>query len=301
MQENIQDNQENLSEAELFKRRVLEKKALQKRALEITCYVCGAGAFGVFFRWLQTMTAFDENGLVDRSAFNLLVPLLIIGSALLYDRFIKKMAEDRLYVPKEFCEALFNPGKIFTVIRWTACGAMCIGALLLVVTTELDKNADFLRVLAVLALAAGLVYPLYMGEANYEEVEHLGIIRIYGVVPILLYAVWLVLSYKENMYNSVVWDYVLEMVTIIVVINAFFRMAGFAFMQVNGRKTLFYCMLGTTLCIMSLADSRYIGQQLIFGATALMLAADNWILITNLKRKEPQKRSEIRRDGFERL
>ena len=32
-----------------------------------------------------------------------------------------------------------------------------------------------------------------------------------------------------------------------------------------------------------------------------MLAADNWILITNLNRKEPQKRSEIRRDGFERL
>ena len=65
-------------------------------------------------------------------------------------------------------------------------------------------------------------------------------------------------------------------------------MAGFAFMQVNGRKTLFYCMLGTTLCIMSLADSRYIGQQLIIGATALMLATDNWILITNLKKKEPQ-------------
>ena len=124
MQENIQDNQENLSEAELFKRRVLERKALQKRALEITCYVCGAGAFGVFFRWLQTMTAFDENGLVDRSVFNLLVPLLIIGCVLLYDRFIKKMAEDRLYVPKEFCEALFNPGKIFTVIRWSACAVM---------------------------------------------------------------------------------------------------------------------------------------------------------------------------------
>ena len=26
---------------------------MQKKPLEITCYVAGAGAFGVFFRWLQ--------------------------------------------------------------------------------------------------------------------------------------------------------------------------------------------------------------------------------------------------------
>ena len=36
---------------------------MQKKSLEITCYVAGAGAFGVFLRWLQDQLAFDENGL----------------------------------------------------------------------------------------------------------------------------------------------------------------------------------------------------------------------------------------------
>lgn len=299
MQEN---NLDNMTEQELAKARVLEKKALQMRALETTCYTCGAGAFGVFFRWLQHMTAFNDAGLVDKSAFNFLVPLMVVGCIVLYQRFLKKTDEERLYVSEEFCEALFNPGKIFTAIRWAACGVMCLGALALVLTTELDKNADFLRIIAVLAVLAGVSYPLYMGEGNYEDVERVGLIRLYGVAPVLLFAAWLVLSYKENVYNSVVWDYVLEMVTLIVVINAFFRMAGFAFSAVNGRKARFYCMLGTSLCIMSLADERYIGEQLIIGAAAVMLAADNWIMIMNMKRKPARTRSgEIVDDGFERL
>ena len=33
-----------------------------KRALELNAYAVGAGAFGVFFRWMQRQLAF-ENGL----------------------------------------------------------------------------------------------------------------------------------------------------------------------------------------------------------------------------------------------
>ena len=61
---------------------------MHKKSLEITCYVCGAGAFGVFFRWLQVMMAFDEHGLNEKSAFNVLVPLIIIASAWLFNRFL---------------------------------------------------------------------------------------------------------------------------------------------------------------------------------------------------------------------
>lgn len=293
--------QENMTEKEILENAVKNKRALMMRALETICYVAGAGAFGVFARWLQVMTAFDENGLVDRSMFNLLVPGLILLAVYLFNKFTKKIAEDRLYVPKDFCEAMFNPGKIFTAIRWTAAGLMIVGAVLLIVSSELDKNVDALRILAALAAFAGISYPLYMGEANYEDVERLGLVRIYALAPVLFYAAWLVVSYKQNIYNSVVWSYVLEMVTIIVCSIAFFRLAGFVFFAVNGRKTLFYCMLGTSLCIMSMADSRYMGQELMFLATAIMLGADTWIIITNLKKKKPRPKVETNTDGFERL
>ena len=56
---------------------------MQKKSLEITCYVAGAGAFGVFLRWLQDQLAFDENGLSEKSVFNFLVPLLLIAAVCL--------------------------------------------------------------------------------------------------------------------------------------------------------------------------------------------------------------------------
>ena len=36
---------------------------MRKLALTMTCTTCVFSAFGVFARWLQNMTAFEENGL----------------------------------------------------------------------------------------------------------------------------------------------------------------------------------------------------------------------------------------------
>ena len=65
---------------------------MRKKPLEITCYVAGAGAFGVFFRWLQDMIAFNELGLVDRSVFNYLVPLFVLAQKTQIDRLARVIA-----------------------------------------------------------------------------------------------------------------------------------------------------------------------------------------------------------------
>ena len=94
---------------------------MQKKSLEISCYVCGAGAFGVFFRWLQDQMAFDEAGLAEKSVFNYLVPLAILAAALLFNRFIEQAKAEKLYIPTDYCQALKNEGKLFAMARW-ACG-----------------------------------------------------------------------------------------------------------------------------------------------------------------------------------
>ena len=76
---------------------------MYKKPLEISCYVAGAGAFGVFFRWLQDQLAFDENGLNERSVFNLLVPAMVIASALVFRHFIRAMQDKRIAPPNVFC------------------------------------------------------------------------------------------------------------------------------------------------------------------------------------------------------
>ena len=277
---------------------------MQKKSLEITCYVAGAGAFGVFLRWLQDQLAFDENGLSEPSVFNFLVPLMLLAAAWMFTRFINKIQDDKCYVPRDFCDALFNPGKLFAVARWAIGLLMCLGSGVLLMTSETDVDADFIRIICLLGFLSGLAFPFVLGSANYDEFANVRFVRLCMMMPILLFSAWLILCYKQNSYNSVVWSYVIEMATIIVALLAFFRIAGYAFFAPNWRKCMLAIMMGAAMCIMSLADERYMGMHIIMLSAALMLILYNWILFKNLRKKV--KRSEIQEPqsdegGFEQI
>ena len=264
---------------------------MHKRSLEITCYVCGLGAFGVFFRWLQVMMAFDEAGLNEKSAFNLLVPAMIIGAVFVFRGFIKQIRAERRYLPDEYCEALFNPGKLFTVIRWAAGGLMALGALVLFIAAETDVDAELIRIMAIIAFGAGVTFPLVLGAANYDELAHVSMLRFFMLLPVVLYSLWLFVSYKQNAYNSVAWSYAIEMLSFIAAMLAYFRVMGFAFFVPDGKKCMFAVMMCGMLSIMNLADERYIGMQMIIAATAAQMALYNWIFIMNLKKRQPRKKA----------
>ena len=277
---------------------------MQKKSLEITCYVAGAGAFGVFLRWLQDQLAFDENGLSEPSVFNFLVPLMLLAAAWMFTLFINKIQDDKLYVPRDFCDALFNPGKLFAVARWAIGLLMCLGSVVLLMTSETDVDADFIRIICLLGFLSGLAFPFVLGSANYDEFANVRFVRLCMMMPILLFSAWLILCYKQNSYNSVVWSYVIEMATIIVALLAFFRIAGYAFFAPNWRKCMLAIMMGAAMCIMSLADERYMGMHIIMLSAALMLILYNWILLKNLRKKV--KCSEIQEPqsdegGFEQI
>lgn len=277
---------------------------MQKKSLEITCYVAGAGAFGVFLRWLQDQLAFDENGLSEPSVFNFLVPLMLLAAAWMFTRFINKIQDDKCYVPRDFCDALFNPGKLFAVARWAIGLLMCLGSVVLLMTSETDVDADFIRIICLLGFLSGLAFPFVLGSANYDEFANVRFVRLCMMMPILLFSAWLILCYKQNSYNSVVWSYVIEMATIIVALLAFFRIAGYAFFAPNWRKCMLAIMMGAAMCIMSLADDRYMGMHIIMLSAALMLILYNWILFKNLRKKV--KRSEVQEPqpdegGFEQI
>lgn len=274
-----------------------------KKPLEICCYVAGAGAFGVFFRWLQDQLAFDENGLNERSFFNLLVPALVVAAVLLFRSFINGMKRRHVAPPEDFCRALYNPGKLFTVLRWLAGLVMIAGALLLMMSSEADPYADMIRILCALAAASGLAFPLVLGQANYESFGHRGLVRLGSILPVIMYALWLVLSYVQNQLNSVAWSYAVEMFAIVCAALGFFRAASFAFHVEKGYEALFTSMLGTMACIMALADERYMGMQLIFLASAGMLLLYVWILVRNLAPVQEKKAPDAEADagGFEKL
>lgn len=272
---------------------------MQKKALEINLYVVGAGAFGVFLRWLQDQLAFNELGLADRSVFHVLVLVFLAAAALVFLHFLQRFHDTRFELPETFGEALFNEGRLYPALRWTAGGIMILGALLLLFVSETDKYPGMIRVVAALALLSGVAYPLLLAEANKES-QNPWQLSAYAILPVLMFAAWLVTSYRENSINSVIWAYALDIFAPIMGMIAFFRMAGFAFGSPNGRRSMFCAMFGAVVCIMALADERYAGYQLILLGAAAQLVLYNWIMVSNLRKGKA--REKIRQDdGFERL
>jgi hypothetical protein len=273
-----------------------------KKSLELLCYVAGAGAFGVFIRWLQTQIAFNDEGLPDASFFNVLVPLAILAAGGLFFVFIRRWRERNFYLPASFSKALENDGLLYSILRWFLGALMAIGAILLFASSEADKNVGFYRVLAVLGLLAGASFPYILGEANMEEPRR-KIVSIASLAPMLLYAFWLVTSYKVNSINGVLWAYAIEIIACCVLLLAFFRVAGFIYSSADAWSSLFLCMFGAFLAIVCLADGRYMGQQLMLLATAGMRMLYNWILIKYMRHRkvDPIAEAAVEEGGFERV
>ena len=275
---------------------------MQKKVMEISCYVAGAGAFGVFLRWLQDQLAFNEHGLPDPSAFHVMLPVYILICALVFWRFVKRYDKAGLQLPEDFGAAFRNEGRLYTLLRWVIGGLMVLGGIVLLMTTELDKYAGMLRALSIVAILAGASFTALTTLANREKASP-NLLCLLAFVPIFLFATWLVYCYRANSINSVIWAYVVEVGTVIMAMVAFVRVAGFPFNAPKPRRCLFDIMFAGMLCILSLADERYMGLHVILFSAALMLLFYNWVLVSNLRKAEgPQEeKPEISDDGFEHL
>lgn len=271
----------------------------ETKPLETCCYVIGAGAFGIFFRWMQLMLAYNDEGVVDKSSWNVLVPGLIVVSAIVFWSIIQKLRKKLFYVPGDFCSSLKNEGKLYVICRWAFGGLMCIGAALLALQCETDKNAAFLYTLAGCGAAVGISNPLLLSAANRPQIYNKSACAFLAFFPILLFCVWLLTCYKENSINPVTWDYTVEVLALIFSLIGFFRVTGFAYGNPDEWKTLLFCMLGGMSCIMTVSDDRYIGEQIMFGAAALMQTMYVWIILSNMKKgKSPVAKDDL---GFEKI
>ena len=167
---------------------------MMKTALETVCYTAGAGAFSVFIRWLQTMLAYNEDGLVDASVFNLLLPAILVASALVFRRFVRKFQKESYSISEDFFECMKNGGTLYSVLRWIIGLVMVIGAVLLLAECETDKEAGFLKVLAALGALSGLSFSLLLSDANKPHVAKRGTVCLLSAVPVVFFSFWLIFA-----------------------------------------------------------------------------------------------------------
>ena len=75
------------------------------------------------------------------------------------------------------------------------------------------------------------------------------IIGIFMCIPIIVFSVMLLLCYKINSSEPVIWSYCIEIVTCCICILAFFRNAGFAFERPMPYRAIYLSMLAAFMCL----------------------------------------------------
>ena len=259
---------------------------MRKTALINSCYVCAAGAFGAFFRWLQNQSCFDtETGLLNPSALNYIVPLSILAAAVLFYFLVGKLKKQSFELPKDIFE-VFNGTSILYPLAYMVIALLTlVGSIVTLVNCAGEQYAPVYRLIAGLAAITAVTFPVICSSRRRRYAP--GIIGVFMCVPVAMFAAMLLLCYELNSSNPVIGSFWIEIITCCLCMLAFLFNAGFAFDKPEPHKSMFLTMFAAFMCFTTLADSRYIGLQIIYLGSAGMLVTELWMIISNMR--EPAK------------
>ena len=99
---------------------------MRKNALSICCFTCAAGAIGAFCRWLQNQLAFDETGLSAASAWNYIVPLVLIAAAVCFYCIVARYKRSGLEMTTDFYGTFDGSTRLFVPLAWVIGAAMLL-------------------------------------------------------------------------------------------------------------------------------------------------------------------------------
>lgn len=248
---------------------------MRNNALTICCGVCVAGAFGVFTRWMQDLTAFDEHGLYVRGniwgAVLLLLCIAAAGAMLGAIWYLKN--HERLVSPAGFGAAHAGGGVIRRAAWLIIAAFMAVACFALLLTAGSSQYASLLRVLALLGLLADAGFAGMAAAGGRGEKESSGaspLVCLACVLPVAFCCFWLVVSYRQDAATAVVWRYGPEISAIACSLLAFYYLAGHAFGRPRAYTAMFFCACGAFLCFTALPDSRLMALQLLLAGSALM-------------------------------
>ena len=261
---------------------------MQKYALRLCIGSAVLAAFGGFLRWMQLQVSFEKDtGLAVRGSMwpYLLAVWLVVGAVYLAVVITRMQRRGRARLPMTFADA-FRPDTVLTPALSLLFGLiMVVGGLMLILRTPLaEPQRTLIMVLGAIAVLTGLSYPVYLLRAGEEEPPS-ALRAVLAAFPIALFAFWLIVSYKMHIVNPTVSAYAPEIITIAAASIAFFRLAGFAFQRPQPAKALFWGSWAAFLCMLGMADSRYLGMQLLLIAAAGMLLLQVWLIGMHAKRQ----------------
>ena len=264
---------------------------MRKNALTLTCTACVFGAFGVFSRWIQSMSAFEENGLYKPGSLwgIILIVLYIAAFATMVGFAVYFKRRLRLASPPEYGLATAGNRRWALIIALVITLIMAAGSIMLLITAEEERFSKLLRVLALLGLLAAGGFMGLAGACGKPSPKGSGLeagLCLASALPVACCCFWLVVSYRQDAATGVVWSYAPEIIALSVSLLAFYYIAGHAYGRPRSFAAICFSELGAFCCFVTLPDERLFALQLMIFALAVMQLYIGLLLAANLRPAE---------------
>ena len=253
---------------------------MHKKALALSCYICAAGAIGAFIRWLQNQIAITDSSLYISSPISYLLGIYIAVIFILFIRTVKSLKKVTANEFSNFEPIFFESTRLSNTLTYLFSGMLFFGGLYLFISSHLLEEQTILFVIAILAMLSGLAVPICLNLTRIRV--NLTAISILLLLPIALYFCWTLYTYKINSSNPSIWSFAIEILAVTAVLLSFYYLAGFAFQRANVFTSIIFLMFASYIGIVTLADDRNFGMELILAASVGILISFLWKIILNL-------------------
>lgn len=93
------------------------------------------------------------------------------------------------------------------------------------------------------------------------------------LIPVVALVVRLVIFYRLDSVNPALMAYYPELLALVLLILAFFRLASFPYVEANSRGFTWFTAMAVILCMTALADAAFLSEVLFWGGMAVTLTA----------------------------
>ena len=254
----------------------MQRQSMQRRAWIHAAAPMITGAMCLMLRWLQYINVFDEEtGLPNASVLSRLVTIAFVLSALVLIGLSQSLR--RFYTPYDPDEAFDAPPKLLIGVLGAAAMVSAVGAVALYFLGN-DLLLKLTALLALLSVPAMMLYPIL------SRWGFLG--ALMGLVPIAFFGWWLVIAYRENAPDPVLWLYAPQILSIAALLLATYRVTAYIYYRAKPVAAIRACSLAALFSVSTLMDEHIGMGRFILAGWAFAMMAIIWLLVCNMQPPE---------------
>jgi len=234
---------------------------MRKKSLTICGFTVIMGIFAAFLRWLQIQNIFeaDTDLVTPHSPWSYALIAFVLLFAVLLGLWIGKLKS--LDFPSKYPQVYSKSIPFVSIAAVLISAVMVIGGVLTVIRALNPSGTIFDLILGLFSLLSAAGIATLIISASKPEKKSNG---YFGAICIVFFlCFWLIAAYKFSAEEPATWTYAPRLLAIAATLLAFYFIAGFVFNKPRPLASLYFGLLGSFLCIITIADSYPIGEQFI--------------------------------------